>query len=247
MKTVYADWEKRNLGCEVYETTVDETDDQALVLTELESIPRPSIHVCNLPVGRADLYELMGVWDYTFFEAKLHTKVGVKALYGLPAAYRRVFELYAVEIVDGPSGLEEVIQEINKGIFSTDRIALDPKFGLAYANRRYANWVRDEFEGGESMLFRILEKTTGQGVGFHLLRKPVGMTVTGLVGGLYIGAQDAGLGAVMSIAAIEATQQLGAKILVSKVSSNNIPVIRCHEACGNSIVGAEYVFVGHRQ
>jgi L-amino acid N-acyltransferase YncA len=247
MKTVHAIWEKRNLDCEVYETAVDTADDRERVHAELEHIPRPSMHVCNLPVGRADLYELMSTFGYVFFETKLHTKVSVKALDALPAAYRRSFGLYTVELAKDFDALEEVIQEINKGMFSTDRIALDPRFGLSFANRRYANWVRDEFEGGQSMLFRIVEKASGQGVGFHLIRKPAGTAVTGLVGGLYVGAQDAGLGAVMSVAAIEATRQAGAKILISKVSANNIPVIRCHEACGNSIVGAEYVFVGHRE
>jgi hypothetical protein len=67
----------------------------------------------------------------------------------------------------------------------------------------------------------------------------------GLVGGLYTGAQNSGLGTVMSIGAIEAARQLGSNYMISKVSTNNIPVIRCHLACGNTITGSEYVFVRH--
>ena len=116
-------------------------------------------------------------------------------------------------------------------------IYLDPEFGPEYSARRYRNWTRTAFEQG-AILLKYFYKN--QEIGYGLC-KYENNVIHGLLGGAYEG-EGMGLIVPTGVLFIKNRQIDWFK---TKISANNMPVLRLYNHFNFEITNVEYVFVKH--
>ena len=138
--------------------------------------------------------------------------------------------------------IEDVKQEIRKGIFHTDRFALDPQIGINSANIRYANWVQDELERSAKLFKFLYDK---EEIGFFLNRKVSDKKQYGLLAGVFNKYKNANLGAIMDCAMLKEFLKGNLENMETGVSSNNLVILRLHEMFGYRVNRLTYMYSRH--
>ena len=235
MKIVDCFWELANLDCRVSEVTVD-TDEiiSEETLRELEG--KYDYIVLKFPVACFQNYQIATNRQYTFVEAQMSVQKRWKDWVLSPQDARIARGFSAVE-VKSTTEMEEILGKIDESMYTTDRIYLDPAFGPAYSANRYRNWTRTAFQQG-SILYKILYKNKEIGYG---LAKVEDNVLHGLLGGVYGGN---GMGFIVPIA-VRLIQDRQVDWFKTKISMNNIPVLRLYDHFNFETTNVEYVFVKH--
>ena len=148
------------------------------------------------------------------------------------------------DVVNNEQAFYSVISMISPGMFSTDRISIDPYFGEEIGYRRYINWITTEYKKGTAQLIRILYQ--GMHVGFMLV-KLKNDAIQLLLNGLYKPYHKRGLGALTPASPMMFVRKNSSDILYEKtsISSNNIPVVKLYNKLHFQIESQMYVFVKH--
>ncbi|MEN9281857.1 MAG: hypothetical protein RL594_792 [Bacteroidota bacterium] len=240
MKLIEATWELRNLGVTCQELIVDDSHALDLVAEQIRNLTA-SYQVLKLSCSRFDLMNHVQEAGFRFVELLYHAKhdLNLPEVTGIQLRMSRV-----VDYVQANETLaEEIIEQVESSqMFETDRISIDPRFGVQKAAHRYACWLRDEIDRG-SLLYAV---TLKDGVtGFFLLRMEGDLDCRGLLAGIFPAYQGRGLGFFMSYLQLFAARQLGAGRYLSTYSSNNVAIGRLHNELGFNYEGSEYVFVRH--
>lgn len=239
METIDAHWEMRNLGVRAVELTfgLGETLSKD---SALEDILLPYEYaVAKVPAGNTQISACMQNLGFSFMECSICFKhaldrIGNEQTKRLSA---RVNHSLAVgEEVD------YILQRVSEGLFDTDRIYLDPYFTHAQAAQRYVFWLKDEISRGAE-LYNV--SFDGEKVGFfaHKESSP-GVSYPFLIG-LYPEFRGHHLGGSLIVESLLESKNQGCTSSATIVSSNNVPVIKCHEAVGSGIANIYYVFIKH--
>ena len=138
---------------------------------------------------------------------------------------------------------EKLINEIGLGIFGTDRISVDPRFGPKMANRRYSNWILDEIQKG-ALVHNV--EVDGKRIGFFALKKLDESRYFLFLAGLYLTYQESGLGFCPHFRGIQEGINLGAKRVLLSYSSNNRGAAGLHMGMGHKLDEILHVFISHR-
>ena len=148
------------------------------------------------------------------------------------------------DVVNNVQAFNSVISMISPGMFSTDRVSIDPSFGVEIGYRRYVNWITTEYKKGTAQLIRILYQR--QHVGFMLV-KLKDDTIQLLLNGLYKPYQKKGLGILTPASPMMFVRKNSSDILYEKtsISSNNIPVVKLYNKLHFQVESQMYVFVKH--
>ena len=245
MKIINAIWEKRNLNVDTIEIEVsnqDLSDELYNVLTEQKA----SYIVVKIPPNRYDLMEVLNKKNYHFIECLIETENTAKTLqYKNPVqetkAYIRMCnDTRYCEMND--DDLNILYQEIEKMIFSTDRIAIDPYFGNNQASQRYVNWIRSEIENYTARAYKVIYKE--ETIGFFVHKEVKKDVYQGLLMGLYHGYLGSGLGFLIDEK--ERLEHLRkSKRAIGYISSNNIPRMKLSFEAKSSLAGLQYVYIKH--
>ena len=163
--------------------------------------------------------------------------------------YSKVSSLYndtTFEIVNHQEDFESVIQSIQPGMFSTDRIAVDPEFGEEIGCTRYINWITTEYVNKKSQLIKVLYKN--EHIGFMLVRIEDD-TIDLLLNGLYKPFQGKGLGILTPASPMMFVKKHSFPIAkeITSISSNNIPVVKLYNRLQFQLLSQTYVFVKHNK
>ena len=136
--------------------------------------------------------------------------------------------------------IEQLLDEIERGMFNTDYIFIDPAFNTKLGCRRYYNWVKDEVERG-SLFFKYMYK--GKAIGFNALKEKSDGIYDALMGGIYTEYQKTGLANAVFV--VDIVRKLGGKCVTADVSSNNTKQIKNLLQKGFAITSSYHVFVKH--
>jgi hypothetical protein len=128
--------------------------------------------------------------------------------------------------------------EIKKGIFISDRIALNSQFGIEKAAVRYMNWINDEVVKG-AKVFEIIYKTTP--IGFFTLKCLAENKYDNFLAGMYVNQENFGYGFSILSKSIEEVKKQHGKSITTHISSNNIEVMRLYFQFG--FVPTDVVYV----
>ena len=244
MKIINAEWELRNLGKRTVELTLEKDDLSRSpgeiydAIKEAETQFQSEYTVVKLKTGKPQIgMELQrnGFWH---IETQIHLKAALEDAISAIKKTATLFEKASVQVISSAEDVLCVQNEIRKGIFTTDRIALDPHFGVEIANRRYANWIADEVDRGSILTYIIIND---QKVGFSLRRK-----TQGLLGGVFLQYQKDNYGTDCQIAGWRNLIRQGLETFYTTVSSNNLRMLRLHEAYGYRVKSLSDVFVRHK-
>lgn len=240
MKIVDCIWELANLDCRVAEISVD--TDEKIDETALNEVERNYDYVVvKVESGSMQSQLCLCKRDYVLAETQLSMRKAKRDwnLTQDPFASRMMTSLSS-ELIEDEASLEELLSKITSGMFSTDRIYLDPQFGPEYGLRRYKNWIRTEWKKG-SLLHKHMYD--GRYVGFSLC-KLVDKELKCFLVGIFEEYQKKRLGFVVPLVP-EIIGTIPYKWYTAKISSNNMPVYRMYQWQSYEIAKFEYVFVKH--
>jgi len=245
MQYKFAEWEVRNLGSRTLEITLEKSDRPEYIAKDIENLRMQ--YECQYVVVKADpiLHEASNILQengYQYIESQIGLKMQREIAEKKHRFYTNIFDIASYEKITKTSDIEFVKNEIMKGIFTTDRIALDQKFGVKLANKRYANWLGDEINKN-SCLYVV--KDDGTDVAFFL-NKPINNRLQyALLGGVFKSYDNKGFGALMNYCVLDDFINSERKIMETGVSSNNIAILQLHIAFGYKIRNITNVFIKH--
>ena len=145
MKIVDAFWEKRNLGLNCTEITV-EADDDVEAVEKAVNENASEYTVVRVPACKSDAMFAMPRMGFTFVECLINLVHELKST-ALTGIYKRFNDCMTYHSMSDDDK-KQLLNEIDKGIFETDRVFLDPFFPKELAAKRYVNWVGDEIAAG---------------------------------------------------------------------------------------------------
>lgn len=247
MKIVDAKWEVRNLGCKTLKLVIEKSDTERKMgglCAQIEQEIRS--HEAKYIVVEADtrygaISQRLQREGFCLIEVLAFSRLtrddAVAALkkfapFNEGAGYH---EASADE-------MDMIVREVKKGMFRSDRVAMDPVFGIEVANRRYANWIRDEVERGAYLYVDTYEDRP---IGFHINRKLEHGRVNGLMNGLFTAEEFQGYGSLLEYAGYLEMVDHGMKVEKGGFSMNNPRAVQIHQLYGNLIMRLANVFVKH--
>jgi len=218
LKIVNADWEYRNLGVTTIEIEIEEYDTRETILTTIQEI-RAQYIVLKLPSHKADMTFDIQKSGYTYIEDMVQMVSYLKKV-NYSSVQERFNTCVSTQVMT-EEDLVTVKQEIKKGLFSTDRVYLDPYFSKKQAYNRYINWIEDEYLRKTQFIKYIYKGNT---IGFFALREQEKGRYTSFLGGIFPAYRKGGIGTVVKVPQV--VQAYGGKSVSTNVSSNNPTQIR---------------------
>ncbi len=240
LKIIDAYWEKRNLGCSSIEITVDKTDTLDDLKEALSTLKEPEYVVFKVPSGGVEFLEYLTDNGFYFMETVSEIHLDINS-FNIPSKFVRFNETLKYKTLTLDS-LDALGCEIKKGIFNTDRISLDARFGIGIAANRYFNWIEDEMSRGNN-IYEILYKQ--EGIGFFGIKQITDDTFDNFLAAMFTGKPYFGFGFSTITKSIEEIIARKGKYLVTHVSSNNMPVIRLYSQLGFTINSMTYIMIKH--
>ncbi len=237
MKIIHAHWEKRNLGVQTVEVEIKENDTLEEVKQCLSEIQGEYI-VVKIPTHMAKLSFLIQEYGFYYVEDMALMSSNLKAVQRNSVIQRLYDEIISCEM-DKVDYLQ-LYQEIRKGLFSTDRVSIDPMFTKEQAAERYIGWIHDELEKGTS-LYKYVYR--GNIIGFFALKEIAQGRYTSFLGGIYLEYRKGGIGSIVKVP--ETVKKLGGKRVETYVSLNNLVQVRSLLMNGYTIEKNIHVFIKH--
>lgn len=240
MKIINAYWEKRNLGVDCSELEISSNDtleEFNNIIGELNS----NYQVVRIPSAKTDILLSAQAKGFQVIEMSVELARKTKD-YTLPEIYKR-FEPF-IDIVEADEkSLEKVLNEIKSGnMFVTDRIAKDPYFSVDKSGNRYYWWSKDILNQGANM---CIAKYNNENVGFGLNFTKDSRLYDAALGGIFHNYNNKGLGFLSIHANITSIILQGGIKVVTRVSSNNTPILRLHMLFGFDINEMNYILIKH--
>lgn len=237
MKVIDAFWEKRNLNLNTMEFMIENSDAKENV-QECLSKNESQYNVLKLPARRNDLIFLLQELGYYFVETAFDISFNVrKNNFNLTSHLQTTNENMGYAQMDDED-LEILFSEINKGIFTTDRIAVNPRFGVGISERRYINWIKDELD--KIQVYKMIYQNVA--VGFFTFKEVKEDVYNPFLAGVYKDFLHSGLGVFMPIKVAEEVRKRNGKKIISSISANNINVFNIYMALNFTVDKTYYVF-----
>lgn len=232
VKIIDAFWEKRNLGVDVIEIEIGKKDlgDTSEIIAKIEELKAPCrLLNVKIPVASLELLHALEGIGFRFLECQLKISRSLKD-YEPPAEMQPLLEKTGVHVIEkSHAELEALLERITPGMFSTDRICLDPLWGASceeLSATRYRNWIADIFF--EDDVVSYFATHFSQHVGFGVARtNQKANSVQILLGGTF---KEQG-NPFASVAFINAPIILfmhSLKLISVAISSNNMPICRLY-------------------
>lgn len=237
MKITDAFWEKRNLGVCSKEITIEHGDKVADVLT-LENLDS-EYQILKLPVEMASFILPIQSIGFKYIEIQYVCNHNLQTPH-LQSQIERMSNYFAAEIANGKD-LKLVEDYISMGMFETDRVALDPRFGHKFASKRYIGWINQVLNSGGSI---YVLKYKSHAVGFFGIKENDGVC-DAFIGGVFPDWNKSGFGIMLNYFEILTARKLGYSELKTSFSSNNPPVYYINRILGYDIRPVCNVFIKH--
>ena len=239
MKVIDAFWEKRNLGVDAISFQIDKEDSLDEIVRLINDDKR-EYQTAIIDPTRSDVLLELQNHGFKFMECTLSLSATADKVV-IPETLKR-FQSHMEYRPASENEIEMIKGIIKDGdVFKTDKISLDPFFGIKKAGIRYSFWIDDLLKTGNT-LFVITYKD--EVIGFEVA-KLSGDTVEAYLGGMLPSKIGRMLGAAMYVPSTTYWKEHGAKILTAVVSSNNPPILKIHESFGLIITDWKYVLIRH--
>ena len=214
MKVIDSVWEKENLGVTSKEIIIDMNDSIDEVKNGLSAINDQYI-VVKIPASKFEIMNLVQDMGYRFVEELISVEHDLHEVKRNRILQRLYDSLDYRKMND--EDIEILYQEIDKGMFDSDRISNDPHFSPELSARRYRNWVASMLKNGA---IPYVMSYKGEPAGFIILTTKDRLVYHSVLGGGYEKFRKTGLGMVQKEQ--EIVKLLGGKLVATNVSSNNV-------------------------
>lgn len=243
MKTTHAVWELDNLGVNAYEIVLDAADTPEMLAQEEQRVIAEGAEyiVVKTPVNCQQLLFGLPKLGYSFVEMVFHVMIR-RNEYSMPATIARFDRGLTVVERKEESERQLVYDRIRAGVFHSDRVSIDPAFGVEKGGNRYANWLKGMLERG-GFLYEVLSGE--KPIGFFVICRKDETTVDPVLMGMYDEANDRGMGALLHKKTLDTCFTHECKKLTSTIVSNNAKVLHVYVNAGATITDTLYTYVKH--
>lgn len=231
-------WEKRNMGVETAEIKIEMGDSVSECRQNLATV-NASYQVVKLPSGMIEMQRMLQDEGFYYMETLVKLKHDLKEC-PLNSVQKRLIQDASYKEMDD-ADLEYMFQKIDEGLFTTDRIILDPYFTEKQAHDRYKGWLRDELSR-TGKAYKLIYKEDVVGFCVHRVEDKASY---GILGGMYPEYLQAGLGFLSLYGSIMIERDRKARCLIADVSTNNMASLRNEVAIGFRVMDVANVFVKH--
>lgn len=242
MNIVDCKWEIANIGKRTVEISIgkDETIGEKL-LNEIDS--KYEYQVIKVDTGNIEPCRFLERNGFNLIETQIGIELKYKDFDFNDSLIKYIEPDITFEDVTQKENLEAILKKITPEMFISDRIAIDPHFGLRYSYNRYCNWIKTAFESKSASFYQM--KYKGEHIGFSMYRIKDRIWY-GDLGGIYPSCRE-GLGLLTACGSFIYMKQHKTDVvkLVSNISSNNTPVIPTFNHCHFNFKNFKYVFVKH--
>lgn len=211
------------LGSPVLEISgLDGSCDLAAIEAEYVQRENPLYVICKRPVEQiADIHRLEDR-GFRFVEFQMRLRGASRKTYDT-SGYN-----YSYLPVIGSDDLQSVL-ELASTIFEHDRVSRDPFFlrwkGRNISGERYRRYVLKSFEAVDEFVYKLVDNSTGEIVGFSTHRVLTPDSALLLIGGVRNDARDLGVGAINDYFALNELKRKGLKSFHTHVSGSNYPIL----------------------
>lgn len=242
MKIQETPWEKRNLGVTSVNFVIEKKDkcediDETILYNE-----DYEYQTVKLPVNKMDIHNKLNAAGFLFIEGKFELVCNLKEIV-LPEELGDIFKEIQYYRVDNCEDIDFILNKISEGVFDTDKIAIDPYFGLDKSAHRYRCWTEDELEKGNAFAYHVTYNDDI--IGFFILKRINDKVVDSMLAGLYDREKYSGLGLALMYYHMLEAKKLGFKKIVTEVSTNNMDSLKSHLPFGYKIKDMYYVMCKH--
>ena len=243
MKTIHAVWERENIGAETYEIIMEASDTPEMLAEEEKRLAQAGAEyiVVKTPVNCQPLLFGLPKLGYSFVEMVFHVMIR-RADYHMPDSIARFDRGLTVELRTEESDRQRVYDLIRRGVFVSDRVSIDPVFGVKKGGNRYANWLKTMLDKG-GFLYEVMKGE--KAIGFFVICRKDENTVDPVLMGMYDEQNDRGLGALLHKKTLDTCFTHDCKRLTSTIVSNNTKVLSVYVNAGASITDTLYTYVKH--
>lgn len=242
MKIIDAHWDNENLGYKTYEFILDSDDkleDFRKKEGQLISSSENMYLVVKVPTNNPMYLQELPKMNYQFVEASFKLTLK-KRDYNCPSYIARFDKDCTLKVLKEETEFQRVYDEILKGIFKTDRIAIDQDFSEEVANKRYVNWIKALVAQGEK-IYEVNVKN--EPIGFFVLKHLDDKNVQGILTGLYKEFEKSGYGALVMKKLKDTVWDLGYKTYHAQVVSNNVKALRSNLIFGSMVESIGYHYI----
>jgi len=239
LKLIDATWEKRNLGVTCVEAIVEPTDTVDDVRSRLAEVSA-QYTVVKVPAMRADVMFCMAELGYAFIEGAINVSWKVGPIM-LPKIQQRMADGTSHALMDEVDK-QTLFAEIRKGMYDTDRVALDPHFGKDRAAERYIGWISDEIARGTD-LYKMTYKD--EAIGYFTMKDVGDGVYYPFLAGMYERYRTSGMGFLVAYRPMVEVAARGGRLISTYISTNNEPAIRMHVNLSFNFGQVTYVYVKH--
>lgn len=240
MDIINAFWEKRNLGIDCNEIKIEKSDTIDYIKNELPK-NESQYTVVKVPSARCDLNFLLQELGYMYIESSIHLTHDLKNI-SLSPIQQRILNTIGYEKMN-ESDIDKLFYEIRKGIFTTDRIYIDPYFTHEQAANRYVNWISDEIKNGTNV-YKLIHKDAA--IGFFTF-KDIGNNVCyPFLAGMYKDYLNSGLGLSTIEKPLKEAIKRNYKKYSTLISSNNVNTFSAHMTFGFVFKSIDNVYIKHK-
>lgn len=170
-------------------------------------------------IGKVHLLESYG---FRFVEFQIRVYCALNKTYDV-SGYN-----YRYEAVEGGADLSAVL-EIASSIFEHDRFSRDPFFrewnGRDVSGERYRRYVMKSFQSADESVYKLVQQTTGEIVGFGTHRVTGAESALLLLAGVKPEFSGAGVGAINDYMGWNELKRKGVKWVYGHASGANYPII----------------------
>ena len=237
MKIIDAIWEEENLGVTSKEVLVDLNDSVDVVKNGLATLNDQYI-VVKVPASQFGITTLVQDMGYKFVEEMIEVEHDLHEV-KRNRILQRLYDSLDYKEMDA-SDIETLYSEVDKGMFSSDRISNDSHFSAELSARRYKNWIKSMLNNGA---IPYVMSYKGEPAGFIILTTKDKIVYHSVLGGGYEKFRKTGLGMVQKEQ--EIVKSLGGKFVSTNVSSNNVNQCKALLANGYTVRNINHVFVKH--
>ena len=239
MKVVDAFWEKRNLGVAAVSFHIGAEDTLNEVLPIIKT-NKTAYQTAIVDPSRSEIMLELQINGFTFIECSLSLEASADGI-DVPKTLRRFLPQMSYRPATDVE-IQSIKSAVESGeLFTTDKISLDPFFGVKKAGIRYSFWIDDLIKTGKTVYAITFKDTV---IAFEIAGFSEG-TVEYYLGGMLPSVYSRMMGALISAPGNVYWKEQGASLFRTSVSSNNMAILKIHQSYGFKIVKCKYVLVKH--
>lgn len=217
---------KKNLGVSVYEVIVNEKA-SVTDLNQIYKIKSDLIYV-KVNCRNTAVIEKLSQNNFVHVENQFSIQKRLQKII-LPDLYVKTLRFIEPHVISSIEDAQVIFDELDKDLFTTDRIAVDNNFNVKAANLRYRNWISDMINSGNYECAILKTKSEAIPVAFYI-NKYEGKIGHCILGAVFNDFKNRAIGHSFIYFAIENSIKQNCKILKTHISGNNISVFNIYSS-----------------